>query len=189
MTPDLDSAQLLKAQDRFIDAWGRMGSVWGISRTMAEVHALLFVTGEAMCMDDIMDRLRISRGNASMSLRALLEWGVISKAHKRGERRDFYSAEQDVWAMFRAILRERVKREVEPLLESLSEVRELNPSGGKNAHESAKDLDERLKEVQEVFELVATLGERFTGPSGQGLQVAAKLLAKTPGVGRRRAGA
>ena len=90
MSPQEHTAQLLKAQDRFIDAWGRMGSVWGISRTMAEVHALLFVTGEPMCMDDIMDRLRISRGNASMSLRALLEWGVVSKAPRRGERRDYY---------------------------------------------------------------------------------------------------
>ncbi len=187
MPDDAQSAQLLKAQDRFIDAWGRMGSVWGISRTMAEVHALLFVTGEAMCMDELMDRLRISRGNASMSLRALLEWGVVSKTHKDGERRDFYTAEQDVWAMFRAILRERVKREVEPLLESLGEVRELNPSGGKNAPESARELDQRLEEVQEVFGLVASLGERFTGANGQGLKVAAKLLAKAPGGTRRKA--
>jgi DNA-binding transcriptional regulator GbsR (MarR family) len=189
MSPQEHTAQLLKAQDRFIDAWGRMGSVWGISRTMAEVHALLFVTGEPMCMDDIMDRLRISRGNASMSLRALLEWGVVSKAPRRGERRDYYQAEQDVWSMFRAILRERVKREVEPLIESISEVRELNPSDEQDAHESARELDQRLRDMQEVFQLVATLGERFTGPSGQGLKVAAKLLAKTPGAGRSRAGA
>lgn len=187
MPPETDNAQLRKAQDRFIDAWGRMGSVWGISRTMAEVHALLFVSGEAMCMDELMERLNISRGNASMSLRALLEWGVISKAHKDGDRRDYYAAEQDVWAMFRAILRERVKREVEPLLESLGEVRDLNPSGGRHAPESVRELDERLKEMQEVFELVASLGERFAGPSGQGLKVAAKLLAKTPGATMSRA--
>jgi len=145
---------------------------------MAEVHALLFVTGDAMSADEIMDRLHISRGNASMSLRALVEWGVIAKAPKRGERRDYFKAEQDVWAMFRAILRERVKREVEPLLESLKEVREQTPTGGRNAHASARDLDERLAEMQEVFELVAMLGERFAGPSGQGLQAAAKILAK-----------
>lgn len=178
MPADDPPAQLLKAQDRFIDAWGRMGSVWGISRTMAEVHALLFVTGESMSADEIMERLHISRGNASMSLRALVEWGVIAKAPKRGERRDYFEAEQDVWAMFRAILRERVKREVEPLLESLGEVRGLTPADGRNAHASARDLDERLAEMQEVFELVAMLGERFTGPSGKGLQAAAKLLAR-----------
>lgn len=188
MPPESDNAQLRKAQDRFIDAWGRMGSVWGISRTMAEVHALLFVTGEAMCMDELMERLNISRGNASMSLRALLEWGVISKTHKDGDRRDYFAAEQDVWAMFRAILRERVKREVEPLIESLGEVRELNPTG-RDAPDSARELDRRLKAMQEVFELVASLGERFAGPSGQGLKVAAKLLAKAPGASRARTGA
>ena len=76
--------QLLEAQDRFIASWGRMGSVWGISRTMAEVHALLYITGQPMCTDEIMDRLRVSRGNVSMSVRSLLEWAVIEKVRLPG---------------------------------------------------------------------------------------------------------
>ena len=97
-------AELREPQDRFVSVWGQMGSAWGISRTMAEVHALLFITGEPLCTDEIMDRLEISRGNASMSLRALTDWGVVTRTHKRGDRKEYFRAEQDVWAMFRVIV-------------------------------------------------------------------------------------
>ena len=117
---------LTEAQDRFIAVWGQMAGAWGISRTMAEVHALLYITGEAMCTDDIMERLEISRGNASMSLRALLDWGIVERAHKRGDRKEYFGAEQDVWAMFRAIVRERITREVDPLLASMHEIRAVS---------------------------------------------------------------
>lgn len=120
-----DPAVLRAAQDRFIAAWGQMATTWGISRTMAEVHALLYITGEPHNTDDVMERLQISRGNASMSLRALLEWGIIGRTHRRGDRKEYFIAEQDVWAMFRIIVRERMKREVDPLLASLYEIRDL----------------------------------------------------------------
>ena len=183
-TPVLDTQQadaaLREAQDRFVESWGRMASAWGISRTMAEVHALLFVTGDGLCADDVMDRLAISRGNASMSLRALLEWGVVAREHKRGDRKDYFRAEQDVWAMFRAIARERIKREVDPLIESIGEIRELAPEAGRGGPEDLRDLHARLEAVQEVFELLSTLATRFAGPKGAGLEQAAKLLIKLP---------
>src|ERR1051326_7423062 len=109
------STELRQAQDRFIAVWGQMAGAWGISRTMAEVHALLYITGEPLCTDDIMERLEISRGNASMSLRALLDWGIVERAHKRGDRKEYFEAEQDVWALFRAIVRERITREVDQI--------------------------------------------------------------------------
>lgn len=179
------AAELLnEAQDRFIASWGRMGSAWGISRTMAEVHALLYVTGEPMCTDEIMDRLAISRGNVSMSVRALLEWGVIQKTHKRGDRKDYFQAEQDVWAMLRAIARERIKREVDPLLQSLDEIRELTPDTSnvkdRATPEDLTALNDRLDAVQECFELMSVLSHKFAGPTGSGLKTAAKLLAKMP---------
>lgn len=184
-TPDTlttaEAAVLLReAQDRFIASWGRMGSAWGISRTMAEVHALLYVTGEPMNTDEIMDRLAISRGNVSMSVRALLDWGVIQRVHKRGDRKDYFHAEQDVWAMLRAIARERIKREVDPLLQSLSEIRELTPETTKATPEDIAGLNQRLDAVQECFELLSVLSQKFAGPTGTGLQMAAKLLAKMP---------
>src|SRR4026207_2034820 len=80
--------QLNTAQDLFIRRWGEMGQTWGINRTMAEIHALLYITAQPLCTDDVMERLNISRGNASMSLRALCDWGIVRRLHKRGERRE-----------------------------------------------------------------------------------------------------
>lgn len=194
---------VLAAQDRFVEAWGKMGSVWGISRTMAEVHALLYISGEPLCTDDIMDRLQISRGNASMSMRALLDWGVVKRAHKRGDRKEYFEAEQDVWTIFRAIVRERMKREVDPCLASLHEIRDemtrnaaargeaparQGARGRKRRAGSELDrLSERLDAMLEFFELATRLGQRFTGPTGPGLQIAATILSKTPHAPNARA--
>lgn len=180
-SPTPDKA-IREAQDAFVAAWGQMAGAWGISRTMAEVHALLFVTGQALNTDEVMERLQISRGNASMSLRALLEWGIVSKAHKRGDRKEYFQAERDVWAMFRAIVRERLKREVEPLIAQLHEIRDL--TGVKQKGKAAGDLahlalhNERLDELVDFFVTVDQLGQRFASPQGRGLRVAAKMLAK-----------
>jgi DNA-binding transcriptional regulator GbsR (MarR family) len=165
---------LREAQDRFVATWGQMGSAWGISRTMAEVHALLYITGEALCTDDVMDRLQISRGSASMSLRALLDWGVIGRTHKRGDRKEYFLAEQDVWTLFRAIVRERMKREVDPLLASLYEIRDM--TGGMKGAGTAHN--ERLDELLRFFEVVQMVGQRFISPAGEGLQAAADILSK-----------
>lgn len=174
---------LLDAQDQFVQVWGRMASAWGISRTMAEVHALLYIAGEPLCADDVMDRLEISRGNASMSLRALLDWGVIHRAHKRGDRKDYFAAEQDVWTLFRAIVRGRLKREVEPLVASLLEMRDLARRDHEHAGKKAQapdpafaEHDARLNELLEFFVLLSGLAQRFAGPEGEGLKAAATLL-------------
>jgi DNA-binding transcriptional regulator GbsR (MarR family) len=185
---------LLEAQDRFIAVWGQMAGAWGISRTMAEVHALLYITGEPLCTDDIMDRLEISRGNASMSLRALLDWGIVERAHKRGDRKEYFEAEQDVWALFRAIVRERITREVDPLLASMHEIRDMTgplERGKGRKTEGAKaelltedqrkavhDHNQRLDDMLEFFQTLERLGQRFVSPAGRGLQVAATLLNK-----------
>ena len=166
---------LREAQDRFIATWGQMGSAWGISRTMAEVHALLFIAGDPLCTDDVMERLEISRGSASMSLRALVEWGVVSRTHKRGDRKEYFSADQDVWTLFRAVVRERMKREVDPLLASLFEIRDLTRGMGGDASEHNLRLDELLQ----FFEIVQAVGQRFISPNGEGLQAAAEILSKT----------
>lgn len=176
-------AQLIEAENRFIASWGRMGSVWGISRTMAEVHALLYITGQPMCTDEIMDRLSVSRGNVSMSVRSLLEWAVIEKVRLPGDRKEYFQAEQDVWSMLRAIARERIKREVDPLLDALDEIGELSPQVGSHSPDDVIALHKRLDEVRDGFGLITTLAHKFAGPRGAGLQTAAKLLAKAP-VGR-----
>lgn len=176
---------LREAQDGFVAVWGKMAGAWGISRTMAEVHALLYIVGEPMCTDEIMERLEISRGNASMSLRALADWGIIVRAHKRGDRKEYYAAEQDVWTMFRAIVRERIKREVDPLLASLHELKDetqeskLKIAGDQAAQ--ARAMSERLESLLEFFQTLEAFSSQFVSPAGQGLQIAASLLSAAPG--------
>lgn len=177
-------ASLREAQDRFIAVWGQMSGAWGISRTMAEVHALLYISGEELCTDDVMERLQISRGNASMSLRALLDWGIVERAYRRGDRKEYFKAEQDVWAIFRAVVRERVKREVDPLLASLYEIRDLTPVEKRGRPEPSERAavvahTERLDAMLDFFKTLEVLSQRFVSPAGRGLQVAATLLARS----------
>lgn len=114
--PDLE-----KAQEQFILEWGRMSSSWGINRTMAQILALLFTSREALTVDEIMDHLRISRGNASMSLRDLMDWGIVRRFRLPGERRDTYSCESDPYLMFAKVSRERKRREVDPTVSAIKE--------------------------------------------------------------------
>ena len=100
----------------FVRRWGEMAASWGIGRTMAEIHALLFLATDALCTDDVMDQLEVSRGSASMNLRELVNWGLIHRIHQRGDRKEYYLAETDVWQMFETISRERRRREVQPIL-------------------------------------------------------------------------
>jgi len=188
--PERDA--ILLAQDRFIEAFGRMAGAWGISRTMAEVQALLYITGGPMCTDDVMERLQISRGNASMSLRALMDWGVVVRTHKRGDRKEYFQAESDVWAMFRAIVRERTTREVDPLLADMHEIRDLTGVERAGARRTRSpeitEHNKRLDAMLDFFQTLERVAHRFVSPAGTGLRLAASLL--TLGAPRaRKAGA
>ncbi len=107
------------ARGLFIRRWGEMAARWGISRTMAEIHALLYISPDALCTDDIMEQLAVSRGSASMNLRELANWGLITRVHRRGDRKEYFEAEKDAWQMFETITRERRRREVQPIVETL----------------------------------------------------------------------
>ncbi|MBL8764805.1 MAG: transcriptional regulator [Phycisphaerae bacterium] len=173
---------LLEAQDRFISAWGQMGATWGISRTMAEIHALLFITGESLCTDDVMERLHISRGNASMSLRALCDWGIVTRAHRRGDRKEYFEAEQDAWSILQKVVRERIKREINPLLALLYEIRELTGVPGET--ERAREADTavsahntRMDAMLQLLRVTDELGNKFTAASGEQVRRTADMLA------------
>src|SRR5712691_8661382 len=122
------SQQLQEVEDQFVDLWRTMSSLWGISPTMAQVHGLLYITGAALSMDEIMDRLGISRGNVSMNLSKLVEWGLVRKVHQRGDRREYYESLEDVWEIFTLVLAQRKRREVDPILTTLRKCKEeLSP--------------------------------------------------------------
>ena len=114
--------QLDDAKRKFIQSWGTLGTDWGISRTMAQIHALLLVSPQPMNAEEVMQELQISRGNANMNLRALIDWGLVYKALKPGERKEFFEAEKDVWEVVKKIIVQRRKKELEPALKILEEV-------------------------------------------------------------------
>lgn len=115
-----------EAKTKFVQTWGALGSQWGINKTMAQIHAFLMVSYEPASMEDIMEELQISRGNASMNLRALMDWGIVYKEYKTGERREFFTAEKDLDELAVKIARERSKREIKPALKVLKEVSSIN---------------------------------------------------------------
>lgn len=116
---------LAEAKAKFIADWGRFGTNWGINRTMAQIHALLLVSPDALSAEEVMKQLAISRGNANMNLRELIDWGLVQKVIVPSERKEFFSAEKDIWKVARQIVKERKKRELDlmvPVLKELSEV-------------------------------------------------------------------
>jgi DNA-binding transcriptional regulator GbsR (MarR family) len=143
-------------KERFILHWGEMGSLWGINRTMAQVHALLFISPEPLSANQIMEELQISRGNVSMALRELIAWGIVTRLHMKGERREYYTTEKDVWTMFRVIARERKKREVDPtihiLRDSMAQLNNMSADEGEYEREQIKSLLDFFETGVKVYE-------------------------------------
>ncbi|MBL7704518.1 MAG: transcriptional regulator [Taibaiella sp.] len=118
--------KLNEAKEKFIQTWGSLATSWGINRTMAMVHALLLVSENPLSTDEIMEALVISRGNANMNVRELMDWGIVKKELKMGERKEYFVADKDIWNVFKQIVKERRKRELEPLVSSLEELRQID---------------------------------------------------------------
>jgi HTH-type transcriptional regulator, glycine betaine synthesis regulator len=169
---------LERVEEDFIGLWRSMSSLWGISPTMAEIHGLLFITGAALSMDDIMSRLSISRGNVSMNLSKLAEWGLVRRVHKRGDRRDYYESLSDVWEVFTLVAAQRKRREIDPVLNTLRQCRErLSPEnlGGSADQPPAVDRRRRVNDLLSFLTLMDSLAQRFF-ESQRGLRAAVALL-------------
>lgn len=138
-----------EAKEKFIQTWGTLGSSWGISRTMAQVHALLLISPESLCTEDIMQELQISRGNANMNVRDLMDWGLVFKELKAGERREFFRAEKDIWKVAKQIIKERRKREIEPVLQILEDLKTMEAETNNKKH---KVLLETINNLEGVVE-------------------------------------
>src|SRR5271169_3460850 len=171
--------RLEEVEDRFVDLWDTMSSLWGISPTMARIHGQLYITGAALSMDEIMARLAISRGNVSMNLSKLVEWGLVRRVHKRGDRRDYYESLSDVWEMFTLVANQRKRREIDPILSTLRRCKEeLSPQtlGGLADSAAARERMKRINELMEFLTLMEGLARRFF-ETHQGLKTAVGLLA------------
>ncbi|MCB9286313.1 MAG: transcriptional regulator [Lewinellaceae bacterium] len=134
---------LKEGKEKFIQSWGALGSSWGINRTMAQIHALLLISPEALSAEEIMEELQISRGNANMNIRALIDWGLVYKELKPGERKEFFVAEKDMWEVVKNIIIQRKKRELEPMLRVLDEISSVDPDS-----EEAEEFIEIIREIK-----------------------------------------
>jgi len=157
----------------FVESWGSMGALWGINRSMARIHALLLATKQPLGLDEVAERLDMSRGNASMCLKDLRHWGVVRRVNLTGERRDFYIAEDDIWSMLFRIASERKKREFDP---ALSALRKVLDSTGKDD----ELLRERLGELEEILRAMDRLLQRFLASEGASRAMLKFLSAQIP---------
>jgi DNA-binding transcriptional regulator GbsR (MarR family) len=134
-----------EAKKQFIQTWGKLGSEWGINRTMAQVHALLLISVKPLTTEDIMAELQISRGNANMNLRELINWTLIQKELVPGDRKEYFSAEKDIWEIARRIASERKKRELEPVKQVLHKLQDIE---GDKKNEETKEFTKMLGQLE-----------------------------------------
>src|SRR6266851_5537952 len=170
--------RLEEVEDRFVDLWDTMSSLWGISPTMARIHGQLYITGAALSMDDIMARLAISRGNVSMNLSKLVEWALVRRVHKRGDRRDYYESLSDVWEMFTLVAAQRKRREIDPIINTLRRCKEelaVDKLASEAATPEAQARLQRINDLYSFLTLVDSLAQRFF-ESHRSLRAAVGLL-------------
>jgi DNA-binding transcriptional regulator GbsR (MarR family) len=171
------SGALEESKALLVRRWGELGGYWGINRTMAEIHALLFVSGRPLCTDDVMAQLHVSRGNASMNLRALTDWGLVLRVHKLGDRKEYFQADTDVWHMFETIMRERRRREVEPIIATIARCQaavagpEVQAAGAE-----AVEFRQRLDELQDFLNTMSMLFELVVRFGSGGMSQLARFL-------------
>lgn len=134
--------KLSEAKEKYIQTWGTFATNWGINRTMAQVHALLLASDRPLSTDEVMEQLEISRGNANMNLRGLIDWGIVKKELIKGDRKEYFVAEKDVWFLFKQITKERRKREIEPVISFLEELKNIEEKDTPEAKEFIKLMED-----------------------------------------------
>jgi DNA-binding transcriptional regulator GbsR (MarR family) len=166
--------KLSPVQQKFILHWGEMGTRWGINRTVAQIHALLFLSAKPLHAEEIASTLAVARSNVSNSLRELQGWGVVRVVHVLGDRRDHFESLKNVWEMFRIVCQERKRRELDPTLHMLQEcVGDLNGAGAGSAH-----TRERLEEMLEFLTITSSLFDEVVRLPPSTLKGMARLRGK-----------
>ncbi|MBY0476613.1 MAG: MarR family transcriptional regulator [Chitinophagaceae bacterium] len=152
--------KLSEARQQFISTWGAMGTHWGINRTMAQVHALLMISPDPLTQDDIMAQLNISRGNVNMNIRDLIDWGLVDRVLIQGERKEYFTAEKDIWKVARQIIKERKRRELDPMMKLMDQL-------------SKVDGDKKDKEVKVFLDTISGI-KKFGAHADSMLDVVVK---------------
>ncbi|AUC83897.1 transcriptional regulator [Polaribacter sp. ALD11] len=155
--------KLDEAKNKYIQTWGSLATSWGINKTMAQVHALLLVSTKPLSAEEIMDTLQISRGNVNMNVRALIDWGIVSKEFVVGERKEFFIADKDIWELFKQITKERKKREIEPVLKVLEDLQKVDDSteDGMQFKKVLSDLSSVTTKVNGMLETAIKADEHW----------------------------
>jgi DNA-binding transcriptional regulator GbsR (MarR family) len=171
---DQTKTSLTAVAQKFILHWGEMGTKWGINRTVAQVHALLFLSPHPLPADEISSTLSVARSNVSTSLRELQGWGIVRVVHVLGDRRDHFETTKDVWDIFRTVSEERKRREIDPTLRALGEcVQELKDAGPGEAY-----TRERLESMLEFLTTMSGLFEEILRMPTGALKGVGKLRGK-----------
>ncbi|WP_413533339.1 GbsR/MarR family transcriptional regulator [Empedobacter brevis] len=155
--------KLEESKEKFVQTWGTFAVNWGINRTMAQVHALLLTYNEPISTDEVMEKLQISRGNANMNLRALIDWGIVKKEFIKGERKEYFVADKDAWYLFKQITKERRKREIEPVIDFLDTLKNIDDTSD-DAKEFAKllqDLSSVSTKINNIMDLAIKSDEHW----------------------------
>ena len=145
--------ELTTATKEFITHWGEMGTRWGINRTVAQIHALLFISEQPLTADEISDTLSVARSTVSTGLHELQSWDLVRVVHALGDRRDHFETRSDVWEMFSIVLNERRRREMDPTLDTLREI--MDELGDSDAEETY--THQKLRELLDFFETMMSL--------------------------------
>ena len=157
--------ELSEVKEKFIEAWGELGPEWGINRIIAQIHALLLISPEALTTEDIMEELNISRGNANMTLRDLIDWGLIEKQHKAGERKEYFFADKDTWNIARQVAKERRKRELDPVIKILDELTKVKGDSKdpkfRTFNKSVTDINQLAKNVDKTLDTMLKVEENW----------------------------
>ncbi len=148
--------KLKEAKAEFIQTWGALGSSWGINRTMSSIHALLIASKDPLSADEIMDYLKISRGNVNMNVRALIDWGLVKRHMIPGERKEYFSAGKDPWEIARQVAAERRKRELEPVIEAVSQLQKIEDTSAE-----AEDFKNTLAQLEDFTRKVSNTLNQF----------------------------
>jgi DNA-binding transcriptional regulator GbsR (MarR family) len=165
---------LQESKQKFIDTWGSLGSEWGINKSVAQVHALLLVSIEPISTDDIMQELTISRGNANMSIRQLMDYGIIYKKVIAGDRKEYFIAEKDIWKWAVKIAMVRKQKEIDPVMSVLEELKEESK---KNKTAEGKEFYATVNDIHSFTDQLSTLSNKiFSSKRGELLLKLLKIV-------------